>query len=516
MNDLTDGQKATKPTAHSTSAAIVIAALLFVSTIYVPFTIATIMPTIQTGDPLAHSESFRLSAILVALFLGLGTAISASMTSMPLVLAPAVGLTVFFSQGTKSGLLTVPQLYLSAAMAGLIIFYCNLGGSKSIRYLVLEKMPPQIKSGVAGGIGAILAEKAAEIISEGSGDFGRIIFVLAAIAALTIFACDTYADRLEINQGSGGDLDLRYYLAKLSYVLIPVAVFLLLSVSISRNTEHSSLLQPQPGIIHLFRERYSALFHPQFTGRSVICMIVFSGITAFVILTDIVGTPYQMLDPSRLTSEAAELRESELGQRAIRSSFFADAIMIILNSAVSVPPSVYYAENHVLYNYRFDKYAFFALPGWIYSFAMFVVAGLLIAFDLPLEHFSKLSKLAVSPVLLVIGMQVVAFSIREDSAPDPRPVEGKVQSTSIDQSVKENINSSENFETNHPLSHLPTAIIIILSPVIQLEWSLPLGIAVLVFWNKVHGYPMNNVTRTLGGIATIVVVLMGLVAFLPN
>lgn len=474
------------------------------------------MPTVQ-GSP-TQPEAFRLSVVLVSFFLAFGTGLSTRVTGMPLVLAPAVGLTIFFSQGTNSHLLTVPQLYLSGFFAGLILFLCNLGRNNSIRYLILEKMPPQIKSGVAGGIGAILAEKAAEIIRNGSGDFGPFVVVLSAIACLVIFACDTYADRWEANRRPDDDVDLRYYLAKMAYILVPATMFLILSVSTNSSPAHLSALRHPQGIMQLFQERFSALCHPDVKGRSGLCIIVFGGITAFVILTDIVGTPYQMLDPTRLSPEVAGLRNSDLGRRAVSSSFFVDAIMIVLNSLFSIPPSVYYAENHVLYNFRFSTFAFYKRPGWIYSISMLVVSALLFEFDFPLEHFSEISKMAVSPVLLVIGMQVVAFSIRADassytktlSTPERRPVVNDLDDTLTGH------DQLQDGEPAHPLGYLPTAMIIILSPVIGLEWSLPLGIAIFTFWNKAHGYKMNTVTQTLGVIAGTVVVLMAWVTFAPN
>lgn len=482
------------------SDAFIIAALLFVATIYAPFAIAALMPTV---DSAGVADSFRLSAILVTLSMAVGTVLGTRLTGMSLVLAPAVGLTAFFAQGRT--LLDVPQLYWSGVGAGVLVIVCNLGGDKSIRFHVLNEMRPEIRAGVAGGIGALLAEGGRRIITDDARMFDwidgfdqRIAILLAGATCVAIFAGDTYAEKLEETIGLDDAMPKRYYLAKSAYVLAPALTFAILAIL----TRDRPALEARPthGIEAVLAGRCSALLHPEIHIANGVCMMVFALVIAFVILTDIVGTPFQMLDPTRLRPEGRELKDSPAGKQAITRSFYADALMIFANAAVALPPSVFYAENYVRYNYRFERSAFARRPALIYALLLLAVAGSLIAFDLPLARFSGLARVAAAPVLLMIGIQVIATSIRADTNENPS------QSNKAVPIVSE----------RDPLKHMATGMIIILSPFVGLEWSLPLGIATFAIRNKVLGKEMSWVTAATGAFSVFVVLVMTWVTFGPG
>jgi hypothetical protein len=91
-------------------------------------------------------------------------------------------------------------------------------------------------------------------------------------------------------------------------------------------------------------------------------------------------------------------------------SFFADALMAIINPIVRIPPSIYYSENLVLHGGHDDDIEK-RLPGILNSCLYLTVAMIICFADIDINVFRVLSLTAVSPILFYIGIRVVGHAM---------------------------------------------------------------------------------------------------------
>ncbi len=481
---------------------VLVAGSLFIVSIYAPFVIATQMPVAG----LKSAEAFRVSVVLVLLSTAIGTAVSGRLTNMPLVLAPAVGLTVFFAAGRS--LLGADQLYMAAMVAGLVVLFANLNwfekGTRSLRYYILRDMPPPIRAGVSGGVGALLAESAIRLVDAHHAVIGDVGLLIVFVTAGLIFGADIWAERLRERASDRTDVGPTYYILKLAYILMPllmIVVLLLMRPDLAGPT--ASVARES---VAQLGDRFGWSARPN--ARDVELIVVFATLTGFIIVTDMVGTPFQMLDPRKFDDDpdfsGRDLRELASGKHAIRRSLFVDAGMMIANAVMNVPPSVYYAENHILDNYRGRDWIKNGRPAFIYAGMLSVLAMVIVFVHFPMQQFQTLSSLVVAPVLFIVGVQVIAHAIRADN----RPHEG---------SKPDSQGAAESAARRDELEFLPTALIIILTPVggVGLEWSLPLGIACHLLRSLVLGRPMKPTERGIGVGAMGALILMLVARFVP-
>ena len=327
-----------------------------------------------------------------------------------------------------------------------------------------------------------------------------VVFVTAAL----IFAADIWAERLRDKAPDRTEVGPTYYVLKLAYILLPLimlGVLLLIRPDLA-----GPATAPGPAIVTQLMGRFGWSAPP--VARDIELIIVFAVLTGFIIVTDMVGSPYQMLDPARFVDDpevgGEDLREGPSGRKAIRRSFFVDAGMMILKAVFNVPPSVYYAENHILENFHARSWVANGRPAYFYA-AMLVAAALATVFlQYPLQQFQTLSSLLVAPVLFIVGVQVIAHALRAENRPHPAPASppasGVVQAPLRDE-----------------LEFLPTALIIILTPVdgVGLEWSLPLGITCHLLRSWVLRRPMKPTEWGIGIGALVALMLMLVARFAP-
>jgi hypothetical protein len=176
-----------------------------------------------------------------------------------------------------------------------------------------------------------------------------------------------------------------------------------------------------------------------------------------------------MLDPRRLhdgvvdvdgeLTDARDFRDSPEGETVVRRSFFVDAGMVMVNAVMRTPPSVYYAENNILYGFDTKEWIQNRASPVIYAGLMLAVAAATVFLRLPIERIEVLSGLMVAPILFVVGVKVIAHALMADR----REAHASHAAAAPDGGV---------------LDFMPTAVIIILTPIegLGLEWSLPLGI----------------------------------------
>jgi xanthine/uracil permease len=164
-------------------------------------------------------------------------------------------------------------------------------------------------------------------------------------------------------------------------------------------------------------------------------------------MSDIPGTPSEVLPDAIKTSEAG---------RAVRNGFLNDGIFTLLSPIFGTTPTIYYAEKQILRD--FDVYSK-NVGLWAIGIFTVLFAGILTSQILSVAEFSLervIPPVAVIPILLFIGLYIIAVSFwRVPSYDHISP-------------------------TRSMHYYLPSAIAVILTPRIGLEYAYPL--AILSYW----------------------------------
>lgn len=434
----------------SLGSALSAAVNLFLVTIYAPFTVSSLL---SAGQP----ELATFYAVATLLAMALGTLISGHLSRTALVLAPAIGMTLIMQKVVSEGILSYRQALFASVVAGIlsVLFALRSESGKSLRFHILSNIPGEIKLGIKSGVGALLATQALENFSELTGPMAPYAAATETVLALWVGAVfilllSDLKLRVLPSTDGGAKPDIGSALMRWVCLSATAIVGLLLAwvgwgvgnwpATESGGTDIVSMLQNSAGsTLRLFCSPLS-----DFTLALPLTLLFL-----FLFLTDIPGTPYEMLGVAKTGKTPSQLDESV----EINRSFFADATMAILNPILRIPPSIYYAENVVLERGHEDqiKNSFVAV---LCAALYLAIAVALISIEFDVESFRTLSLFAVSPILFYIGIRVVAVSMRSERKESPR--------TDL-------------------FYYLPAATAVILTPVPAISFQLAIPISILVY-----------------------------------
>jgi hypothetical protein len=475
----------------SVSEAWVLACSLVVTIMYAPFAIAALLSHRLPAVPL----SFLLSTTFLSI--GIGTLLSSYLTGTGLVVAPAVGMAIFVSQ-VKSETLTLWQLLLVTVLVGFaaLALAHPFSEGKSFTQKLIEDLPRPIKVGVRGGIGTLLVTQAIEglkqAISLKPGDSNVIanvaVWGFIISSALLLTSDLMFKTGKTVNRANG-------FASVGAYIMIPL-VFLgtLFFVGAFPAMQFVNDIQIPRHISEL------PIFNYQVTAGDRISqlatMVSFFFVILFILVTDIPGSPYDILykAAAQARGTASVTQPKTQSDNAIKNSFIVTAIMTMINPFAGMFTSVYYAENHVAVhdNYSDEGGRRIGTTSSIavIAAAIFLIFGVLFLFvQMPNDDISQWLLVAVSPSLFCIGIHITARALYLD--------------------FKEEL-------TLGGERHMPTvsffvsvSLTIILTHLIGLELALPIGI---IYYGVSGRVPLKDWSSQYGDTSMIVFVLSLLVA----
>jgi adenine/guanine/hypoxanthine permease len=460
---MADGQAHSESAGESISNDLLVGLTLLLSISYAPITIAGLL----TSSGMPHHVALCASIVSIAI----GCLLSALLTRTPFVIAPAVGMAALLQASTTPSF-SWQQGLLSFAAAGVAALVLSLMGDK--RRAVLDSLPEEIRLGISGGVGAILVTsawdqvKATSALSEAQKPYMILTF---GLALLILLFGNAVAERLN-NQNDGSV----WYRAKLSAsqaipILVVISVGLLWSSALDQPAESGNLeiltgTQILEGI-------------PR-TREAAFSFFLLGLVALFVLLTDIPGTPYELSDP-----EAPDF------EKKVRASFKVDSIMAILNCVIGTVPSIYYVENNATRHFRPAR----PLSAIVVGLAFAALAWLF--FSSPTSAGSLLKAIppiSLAPLLAFIGLTVIARSMLSK-----RETLGAGE---MGASVGERHGYNYYF-------YMPAAVMIILTPVISLQFSLPTGVCIYWLYRLAdpRGKPTSEAFIVVSFFALIAVIL---------
>jgi AGZA family xanthine/uracil permease-like MFS transporter len=378
----------------------------------------------QAGMP----RSATLFGTIVAIVLGNLTGVLTTRTG--LMIAPAVGISSFFATYVQN--VRPPEMFdWRDAMAGCVIagvaltltsFYTNL------RSRIIEDLPKPVRKGASAAIGSLLVKKAFDLYTDSVNrgldpKFGVVFMGLGTAVIIAFFLLRSRYPRHHL-----GQLVLRS-----EFVIVVGLVVWALHVwqphylaSLQTHTT-LSFLWSDPGV-------WSQWTLDGHVLPTCALMIVFAAIIWFIVVSDIPGTPNEVL-PDRIKNTD--------GARAVEGGFKNDGIWALISPLVGTTPTIYYAENNILRD--FDVYS---MRVGICTIVLFVaVIALTYGFGISLEQL--IPPFATIPIVLFIGIFIisVAFMRRPDEA---------------ESTIKHGY-------------YIPTAIAVILTPRLGIEYAFPLS-----------------------------------------
>lgn len=396
-----------------------------------------------------------VSATLFGTFLAIiaGNLSGVYATRTGLMIAPAVGISAFFASFVQS---SQPHLDWRHGMVGCLIagtLFAATSCFTNLRDQIVADLPESISKAAKAAIGALLVKKAFDLFIEGTQSHLNtklgIVFVSLGVAIIILF----FLLRNKLSHTNTRYYYLISFLLRTEFVIVvSLVTFLLYKYqgtyidSLPLRTEFAFLWQ-DPSIVQPWNWDFD----------KVILISVFAGVIWFVVMSDIPGTPSEVLPDALKTSESG---------RAVRKGFLNDGIFTLLSPMFGTTPTIYYAENQIL-----RDFGVYSKNVGLWTIAIFcaLFIGILVSQEFNLANLALgrlIPPVAVIPILLFIGMYIIAVSFWR--VPDYDQV-SLARSTQY---------------------YLPSAIAVILTPRIGLEYAYPL--AILSYWlvrgeTDVHG-----------------------------
>jgi hypothetical protein len=456
--------------------------LVFV-TIYAPFYIAPLLSDRVPGIPLGYYVATAF------LSMAIGTAISAKTTATGLLVAPAVGMVVFF-QKTGRETISSSEFLLACLLAGLIALWLSRPKENklSLRQTFLDNIPSPVKVGVRGGIGALLATAAVENLDLSNASYSRYIVGCFVASVTIILLAEVLQGRLEIREATLRFFERGVLIAVRSiYFIVPLLIFLFFwfvgAVPLSNWAVELQLPNALPMLDWTAVPSASVI-------RESLVVCCFAAIILFIFLTDIPGSPYDVLSMSNLRDDE---RTPIIGR-----SFVVTSAMSIFNPLVGLLTSVYYTENHVVIQEgRVDNVA---LNPKIAAFCASVFAILFFVFlfiEFPVDDINRWLLVAVSPVLFCLGIRLTARALFEDANEEKKHIAEELKISLQQQGVYDSAKMIGYY--------IPVAFTILLTHFVGFELSLPLGI----FYHRI--YMLASAQKTEQKTASWLVVASGLI-----
>jgi xanthine/uracil/vitamin C permease (AzgA family) len=427
---------------------------LFFVSIYAPFAISA------TLSKIPDHPSGPYIAVMALVAMAVGTLLSGSLTGTALLLAPAIGMTALIQQAVDAHNISYQQTLFASFGAGVVSLIFTLVrpgayGGRSLRFMILANIPEEVKAGIRGGVGALLATQAVENFSEltradAAYHFpGLLVTICWATSFLILLCCSLILAAAERKKA---ELAPRRRLLLVSASALVCIALALVGWFAGRWPG----VQPESGTLWQF---LMAGWNPE-ADFSAPQLVTLGVLFLFIFFTDIPGTPYEkicMRNPD-LAFRAKEAQE-------VHRSFIADAVMAMLSPVLRVPPSIYYSENAVLDEMP-DGQLHNRNAAYLCAALQLLVAGAIWGFHFNVDAFRYISLFAVSPLLLYIGVRIVADSMNDDAARTDRQV----------------VNSSS-------WRFVPAAVAIILTGVPSIGFAMAIPISIVtcaICWPILH------------------------------
>lgn len=409
---------------------------LFFSTIYIVPLNAVIFKDIAL-----NSEALFVGTLVL---LTLGTLISANYSGVGFALAPAVGISTFLATFIEGSGLKWEYAFIACGLSGLAIF---LVSQSNFRTSILDSIPFAIRLSAKSAVGALLIDTAFGTVTAEVQRLGTqipvIIFVLGMVITFTSIWGSKKIEDVANEDSQSRALEL---LAKSGFILSVISCYFLITQTIEpwgalndKNFDESISFWLWKDAVVL-----SGFDLPQFALTIPVFITVF-----FVVLTDIPGTPYELL-PSNYSTKINDTMVNR--EEIYRKAFRADGFLVFLSPLGTTPP-VFYAENYVLRVYGlYGKQI-----GYLFGFFGCVILALL--FLAPnswvTQSLFNIPELAFAPLLMTIGVIMIADAMLS--------------------SEERNVSKVELPKNRSFHYYLPAAFTIISTPLIGLEISFPLS-----------------------------------------
>ena len=527
---------------------------LFFSCSYAPVTIAGLL--LSATD---LQRTFNVAGIVFLIF-AVGTFLSSWLLKRALAIGPGVGLAAFYQQLLLN---SHPAKDVDPSQAGhdvLVAFFCasivvgvlsivGIGHGPSLRTRLVFAIPPQIKSGIKAGVGALLAASALPLLKITAYKHQACVpyeirnrpvvflFFISAFILLYFVLTAQRRDALEKPATGGQWRRIPDSLRNVAPLLLAtIAVFVMLpTIDIAcykTNSPFLDLLQPTKSLLNYLPAL--GIYSSDYTHIINILVIVI--ISAFIMILDIPGSHYHFLG-ERTPKRMRALEAGVLGSRpttsglvnddvdsgepqqpatvARRSSkiiqylnvgFMLDWPLSLVSSVLCLSPSVFYAENASLSGSDNRDAA-----AGLFCACLFLVFGVLFLFLGLSGHLAISVRLAfalrcaVAALLFTVGVRLVSQTF----VPDDDEL--------IDLRRKRAQTAFSRIATAY---YLPVAVLLATVPLpgVGFEVGLPLSLIVYLMARiplaKEFPGKINPLTAVLIGFSFAVVVFEGLVYLL--
>ena len=382
----------------------------------------------------------------------LGNLSGAWRTGTGLMIAPALGISVFVADLVAKSPMTWPVAMLGCSLAGLVVVVISHQATDWRKHII-DSLPDSVRRAAKAAIGALLVGKGFELLqAPGPQLDANFVAVMATlmIALFTGFA----AMRAALRRRFGTDIPIRWEV--ISHLEFVIGVGLAsVALHLWQDDHIATIAPPELGFLWLEPGIAAAWSAPGLTlPTGLALLIVLVLVVVFIIMTDIPGTPPVVLE-GRITEETEG--------RLVRTGFRNDSVVAMLAPVAGTTPSIYYAENLILTELRQTS----AGVGYTVVALFTLALGLALAAQaLGLEGlsiFHLVPDIVVAPVIAYVGLVVIALAYGEpggDTGAPPRP----------------------------QLYFMPAAIAVVLTPLIGLEFSFPAAVCSYWLFPETGGY----------------------------
>jgi xanthine/uracil/vitamin C permease (AzgA family) len=412
----------------------------------------------QIGMPVASTMLATFLVIIVFNFTGV------LLTQTGLMIAPAIGVSTFVVHFVKAAQVQLPGFGWENAMLGCLIggaglIWASFAKQGNLRTQVIQDLPESVRKGAKAAIGSLLAFEALEQYKEltaASGPINPIFgFISVSVSVSVLFVFFLLRERHKtISDGMLGDVS-RFFL-RIEFIL--AAIIMRIALQIFEPSYINSL--PSRTEFQFLWGNGSSLAHIDWAFASLMLTLLMAVMIWFIVITDIPGTPNVVLPE--------EIQKGKFN-RAVKCGYKNDAFAALLSPVFGTATTIYYAENQILRDFQtFGRGAGLAC-------IFFFTAILATVFLLPrMSHYEIsiewiLPPFAVLPILLFIGLFIVSISFMPEAMSRSEAAKGA-----------ELPSGHDIVKSRGPQYFLPTAIAVVLTPWIGLEYAFPLSI--LSYW----------------------------------
>ncbi len=362
----------------------------------------------------------------------------------PTAIAPGMAFNIFLVNYVTKTNWSWSSALLVCFIAGFVLWIIS---KTNFRTALIRSLPYPIRAAIIGGIGALLADKALSFTRvPNTLQFvpGKVWIFLIGFSVIVVgdIILRRYSENLK-KRGLINKTNFFEFLGRAS-LLISIAICVLIA--------RKMIIPESTDIGHSMKISW-LWFSNDVSIISALEGLKNPGVLAFLIfllymlIADIAGTPYQLLD-----------KDDEEREEKVRRGFIVDSGMNMIAPIIGTSPVVYYAENNAA-KVIGGKSGYVAVTTGI-SFIIFLMVGCIMSYS-KTSLFQIIPQVAIAPALFYIGIRIIAEQISNQT---DRIKKGK-------RKVRSNKN-------NDSECVVPAALSIVLTPVIGIEYSLAVSLAV--------------------------------------